>query len=76
MGAGVGPTCVVNGQGEVRGVDWQFNAWGGDYDGLYAHWEKDNAAAARSAMPSGWAATTPGISCWRAAPSTPTARAR
>lgn len=41
----VGPTCVVNGQGEVRGVDWQFNAWGGDYDGLYAHWEKDNAAA-------------------------------
>ena len=26
-------------------VDWQFNAWGGMVDGLYAHWEKDNAAA-------------------------------
>lgn len=40
----VGPTCVVNGA-EVRGVDWAFNAWGGDYDGLYAHWEKDDVAA-------------------------------
>ncbi|MCD8346728.1 MAG: agmatine deiminase [Lachnospiraceae bacterium] len=42
----VGPTCVVNEDGEVRGVDWQFNAWGGVVDGLYAHWEKDNQAAA------------------------------
>ena len=41
----VGPTCVVDGKGTVRGVDWQFNAWGGSCDGLYAHWEKDNAAA-------------------------------
>lgn len=41
----VGPTCVVDGKGTVRGVDWQFNAWGGEYDGLYAHWEQDNAAA-------------------------------
>lgn len=41
----VGPTCVVNGDGEVRGIDWQFNAWGGSWDGLYAHWEKDNLAA-------------------------------
>lgn len=40
----VGPTCVVNGS-EVRGIDWQFNAWGGEYDGLYAHWDKDDAAA-------------------------------
>ncbi len=22
---------------ERRAVDWQFNAWGGEYDGLYAH---------------------------------------
>ncbi|MCC8101105.1 MAG: agmatine deiminase [Clostridiales bacterium] len=42
----VGPTCVVNEDGEVRGVDWQFNAWGGAVDGLYAHWEKDDQAAA------------------------------
>lgn len=41
----VGPTCVVDDHGTVRGVDWQFNAWGGMVDGLYAHWEKDNAAA-------------------------------
>ncbi len=41
----VGPTCVVNDAGEVRGIDWQFNAWGGAADGLYAHWEKDNQAA-------------------------------
>ena len=25
----VGPTCVVDRHGEVRGVDWRFNAWGG-----------------------------------------------
>ena len=43
----VGPTCVVNAKGEVRGIDWQFNAWGGEWDGLYAHWEKDNLAASR-----------------------------
>lgn len=43
----VGPTCVVNEAGEVRGIDWQFNAWGGEYDGLYAHWEQDDLAAFR-----------------------------
>ncbi len=41
----VGPTCVVNAAGDVRGVDWKFNAWGGDYDGLYAKWDQDDAAA-------------------------------
>ena len=44
----VGPTFVRNhNTGEVRGIDWRFNAWGGDYDGLYAEYEKDNAAAGR-----------------------------
>ena len=43
----VGPTCVINEAGTVRGIDWQFNAWGGAYDGLYANWEKDNLAASR-----------------------------
>lgn len=42
----VGPTCVVNGS-QARGIDWEFNAWGGDFDGLYAHWEKDDAAASQ-----------------------------
>lgn len=40
----VGPTCVVHGP-DVRGIDWEFNAWGGTVDGLYAHWEQDDAAA-------------------------------
>jgi agmatine deiminase len=36
-----GPTFVVNDRGEVRLVDWIFNAWGGLYDGLYFPWDKD-----------------------------------
>lgn len=43
----VGPTFVTDGNGALRGVDWQFNAWGGEYDGLYTHWEKDDAVASR-----------------------------
>ena len=40
------PTFVKNGRtGEVRGISWKFNAWGGEYDGLYAHWELDDALA-------------------------------
>ena len=38
------PTFVANGS-RVRGVNWQFNAWGGDYDGLYASWKNDNDLA-------------------------------
>ena len=38
------PTFITNGS-KVRGVSWQFNAWGGEFDGLYAHWDKDNALA-------------------------------
>ena len=41
----VAPTFVVNGEGTVRGIDWEFNAWGGAVDGLYAHWEKDDLVA-------------------------------
>jgi agmatine deiminase len=37
----VGPTFVVNGQGEKRGVDWRFNAWGG----LYNIWTADDTVA-------------------------------
>lgn len=42
----VAPTFVVSGDGRVRGIDWEFNAWGGQVDGLYAHWEKDDQVAA------------------------------
>ena len=40
-----GPTFVVDGKGGLRGVNWRFNAWGGSADGLYSHWEKDDALA-------------------------------
>ncbi|MBS1880505.1 MAG: agmatine deiminase [Actinobacteria bacterium] len=42
----VGPTFVVN-NGERRGVDWRFNAWGGREGGLYFPWDRDEAVAAR-----------------------------
>jgi agmatine deiminase len=41
----IGPTFVV-GEGPLRGVDWQFNAWGGHHGGLYTSWERDQRAAA------------------------------
>ena len=44
----IGPTCVVKdevGKRIVRGVNWTFNAWGGEFDGLYPHWDKDDAFA-------------------------------
>ena len=41
----VGPTCVVDGRGGVRGVDWQFNAWGGLNGGLHFPWDQDDLVA-------------------------------
>ena len=40
-----GPTFVVNDKGEVRGVDWDFNAWGGLVNGLYFPWDQDDLVA-------------------------------
>ena len=41
-----GPTFVVNDKtGEIRGCDWEFNAWGGLVDGLYFPWANDDAMA-------------------------------
>jgi agmatine deiminase len=40
-----GPTFVKNSAGEIRGVDWEFNAWGGLVDGLYFPWDKDDRVA-------------------------------
>lgn len=37
----IGPTFVINGKGEVRGVDWRFNAWGE----LYKPYDHDEAVA-------------------------------
>ncbi|MCD8082363.1 MAG: agmatine deiminase [Clostridiales bacterium] len=43
----VGPTFVRNAAGEVRGIDWRFNAWGRPVDGLYADWSQDEQLAAK-----------------------------
>ena len=39
-----GPTGLVDGNGAVRAVDWEFNSWGGE-QGLFPSWENDNAVA-------------------------------
>ena len=41
----VGPTFVVNTRGALRGVDWQFNAWGGLNGGIYFPWDQDDLVA-------------------------------
>ncbi|MCW3028301.1 MAG: Agmatine deiminase [Solirubrobacterales bacterium] len=41
----IGPTFVVDGGAGLRGVDWQFNAWGGLEGGLYSPWDHDDRAA-------------------------------
>jgi agmatine deiminase len=38
-----GPTFVVDDEGDCRGVDWHFNAWGG----IYSPWDRDERVAAR-----------------------------
>lgn len=41
----IGPTLVTNADGERRGVDWIFNAWGGLKGGLYSPWDRDEQVA-------------------------------
>ena len=41
-----GPTFVKNDKtGEIRAIDWDFNSWGGLYDGLYFPWDQDDMVA-------------------------------
>lgn len=40
-----GPNFVLNDDGEVRGVDWTFNAYGGFDGGLYHPWDRDDLIA-------------------------------
>ena len=37
-----GPSFVINDDGELRAVDWQFNAYGGLEEGLYDPWDDDD----------------------------------
>lgn len=60
----VAPTFVVNDAAaakQVRAINWEFNAWGGEVDGLYASWDKDNAFAR-------YFAEKYGYDCYDAAP--------
>lgn len=53
----IGPTFVVcdgvKGRA-LRGVNWRFNAWGGEVDGLYPDYERDDAFAAAFAEKYGY----------------------
>lgn len=40
-----GPTMVIDPAGQLRGVDWKFNAWGGFNGGLYHPWDQDSEVA-------------------------------
>jgi len=40
-----GPTFVKNGCNDLRGVNWDFNAWGGLDGGVYFPWDKDTGVA-------------------------------
>ncbi|MEE1110523.1 MAG: agmatine deiminase [Lachnospiraceae bacterium] len=40
----IGPTFVFSKEGRLA-VNWFFNAWGGEVDGLYASWVKDDRLA-------------------------------
>ncbi|RMR22264.1 agmatine deiminase [Pseudomonas syringae group genomosp. 3] len=42
-----GPTFVINDRGELRGVNWEFNAWGGFDGGLYAPWSLDSQVGSK-----------------------------
>lgn len=56
----VGPTFVTNGT-KVRGVNWSFNAWGGNFDGLYQDWQQDDKVAVTFCEQTGY-------DCYDAAP--------
>ena len=43
----VGASFLLNGKGQLAGVDWRFNAWGGLQKGLYFPWDHDDAVAGK-----------------------------
>jgi len=42
-----GATFVVDDKGDVRGVDWIFNAWGGLQKKMYFPWDQDDLVATK-----------------------------
>lgn len=47
-------SCASGARRVVRGVNWRFNAWGGEVDGLYPDYEQDDAFAAAFAQARGY----------------------
>ena len=45
----IGPTFVRAASGELRAVDWIFNAWGGLSGGLFFPWDADDQVAGKIA---------------------------
>ena len=57
----IAPTFVKDSKtGELAGISWRFNAWGGEYDGLYAHWELDDAFAEKFCEKAGFGCISAG----------------
>ena len=53
----IAPTFLVKNTAQgrkVQGVNWSFNAWGGEVDGLYPDYEQDDAFAAAFAEKIGY----------------------
>lgn len=42
-----GASFVVNDSGDLRGIDWAFNAWGGLDKMMYFPWDKDELVASK-----------------------------
>jgi agmatine deiminase len=43
----VGPSFLCGAGGQLAGVDWPFNAWGGHKGGLYFPWDLDDQVAGK-----------------------------
>lgn len=41
----IGPTFLRNAAGDIRAVDWRFQAWGGLEEGFYFPWDQDDLVA-------------------------------
>lgn len=52
-------TVLVRENGRALSVDWAFNAWGGNYDGLYQDYESDDQVANDLVKPSVCQSTMP-----------------
>ena len=72
----VAPTFVVNGEGTVRGIDWEFNAWGGTVTDFTPTGRRTILWRKKSVGSLAMTATRPTPSFWKAVRSILTERGR